>query len=508
MMMLAFHCALLVAWAGAAVRARLPAPAARRLWFARGLLLAALVSPLLAPRSLFSRWQGAPAQVWSSAQGVAAPMEQRPVLQIAAGPAGAVRVHDWNAWIAAALATLIVAVLLGEALALRRKLQGTLPLRSLGRVRVVVSAAARSPWTAVFGRSAWVVLDPATARDAKLRRLVLRHELQHLRARDAHWAWGLAVLRPAFFFNPAASWMCRLLTECEELACDEAVLRRHRIDPRRYASALIEVAERGLLPPARQQPALYAHSALRKRIEALLAPVPQPRVALDGLLLAGSCLLIGAAAAAAGAAVTDHRLDASQMAAMAQRASTPPAFAVPVNDLVTAEANRLAATPEGRQHVAGALKRRQSQLATIRAALESRKLPAQLEAVVLIESGYENIDAGPNGAGLWQFIAPTAQRYGLRVESGRDERMDTALESGAAARYLADLYQVFGDWPLALAAYTQGEKRVQSVIEREKTRDAWELIRRGALDRYPAKVMAAALLLADPAAAGFDESAR
>ena len=203
------------------------------------------------------------------------------------------------------------------------------------------------------------------------------------------------------------------------------------------------------------------------------------------------------------AAAADHRLDSAAVAAMAQRASTAPGFVVPVNDLILAEANRLAATPEGRKHVTSALQRRPAQLSAIRGALEAQKLPAQLEAVVLIESGYDNIDAGPNGAGIWQFIVPTAQHYGLHVEKGRDERMNVELESKAAARYLAELQRQFGDWPLALAAYTQGETHVRTAIEREKTRDAWELIRRGALDRYPAKVMAAALLLADPAAAGF-----
>ena len=71
-----------------------------------------------------------------------------------------------------------------------------------------------------------------------------------------------------------------------------------------------------------------------------------------------------------------------------------------------------------------------------------------------------------------------------------------------SARYLDELYRQFGDWALALAAYTQGQNFVRKAIEREKTRDAWELIRRGALDPYPAKVMAAALVIADPSLAG------
>ena len=149
-----------------------------------------------------------------------------------------------------------------------------------------------------------------------------------------------------------------------------------------------------------------------------------------------------------------------------------------------------------------ALARRREQLAPIHEALAAQKLPLQLDAVPLVESGYENIDAGEHGAGLWQFITPTALHYGLRVSAERDERMDPRLEAVAAARYLDELYRQFGDWALALAAYTQGQNFVRKAIEREKTRDAWELIRRGALDPYPAKVMAAALVIADPSLAG------
>lgn len=357
----------------------------------------------------------------------------------------------------------------------------------------------------MLGRRAWVVLDRATAADGRLRALVLHHELQHLRSRDAQWAWLLAALRPAFLFSPVALWMRRWLVECEELACDEAVVRRRGIDSGRYAAALLDVAEHGLSAPPSALPALQAHSLLRRRIEMLLSPPPpRARPLADSLLLAAAAILVGSAAVAAGAAVADHRLDLPRAEAMARRASSPPGFVAAANGVVLAELNQLAATPPGRKRVESALKNRPAQLTVIRRALDAHGLPAQLEAVALVESGYRNIDAGPNGAGIWQFVVPTATRYGLHVSGERDERMDPALEADAAARYLADLHRQFGDWPLALAAYTQGERRVAQVIEREKTRDAWELIRRGVLVPYAATVMAAALLLADPAAGGFE----
>jgi hypothetical protein len=499
-MMLAFHCALAAALLSARVHGALGAPPGPRLLFSRRILGAALAAPLLVSLLPAWRWQGAPAQVWSGGGGG---MARQAVLQIGAAAAAPVPIPDWAAWTWPALAALVALVLLRDLLALRGRLRGVVPLRSVGRVRVVSSSRAVTPWTAVLGPTAWVVLDPGTAADARLRRLVLHHELQHLRSGDARWAWVLAALRPAFLFSPVALWLRRWLVECEELACDEAVAKRRRIGSRRYAAALLDVAERGLGVAPSPLAALHAHSLLRRRIEMLLSPPPRPRPLADAFALACAALLIGTAAWAVDAAIDDHRIDLPRAEAMARRASSTPGFPVTANEVVLGQLNKLAATPAGRKRVESALKKRPQQLAVIRKALEAQGLPTQLEAVVLVESGYENLNADPNGAGIWQFVVPTARHYGLRVEPDVDQRMDPALESGAAVRYLADLRRQFGAWPLALAAYTQGEQRVVRVIETEGTRDAWELIRRRALDPYPATVMAAALLLADPSAAGF-----
>jgi membrane-bound lytic murein transglycosylase D len=175
-----------------------------------------------------------------------------------------------------------------------------------------------------------------------------------------------------------------------------------------------------------------------------------------------------------------------------------PGFELVRNDVVLAQVHRMTATPGARQTLRAGLENRRKHLKAVRGALAAEGLPEELDAIPLIETGYENLDGGKNGKGLWQFVTNTAVHYGLRVTAEIDERMNPALETAAAARYLRDLHGELGEWPLVLAAYAQGGSFVRAAIKREKTRDVWELIRRGAVGNYAAKVMAAALLIEDP----------
>jgi hypothetical protein len=108
--------------------------------------------------------------------------------------------------------------------------------------------------------------------------------------------------------------------------------------------------------------------------------------------------------------------------------------------------------------------------------LEDEGIPQEIAAVVVVESGGRSNALSPKGAlGLWQLMPDTARRYGLVVTPSNDERLDIEKCTRAAARYLHDLYQQFGSWPLAFAAYNAGETVVQRAVHTAGTPDFIQL---------------------------------
>ena len=118
----------------------------------------------------------------------------------------------------------------------------------------------------------------------------------------------------------------------------------------------------------------------------------------------------------------------------------------------------------------------------IREQLRARGMPEDLIYLAFIESGYSTKARSHAAAvGLWQFIAETGKRYGLDVNSYVDERRDPIESTDAALDYLQELYDRFGSWYLAAAAYNTGENRVARIMrnqtgrERGRDQDFWNI---------------------------------
>ena len=110
-------------------------------------------------------------------------------------------------------------------------------------------------------------------------------------------------------------------------------------------------------------------------------------------------------------------------------------------------------------------------------ALETYNMPLELRYLPVIESGLNpKATSRVGAAGLWQFMLVTGKQYGLTVNSLVDERRDPIKSSYAAAHYLSDLYKIFGDWNLVIAAYNCGPENINRAIHRAGgERDYWKI---------------------------------
>jgi membrane-bound lytic murein transglycosylase D len=174
-----------------------------------------------------------------------------------------------------------------------------------------------------------------------------------------------------------------------------------------------------------------------------------------------------------------------------------------VNDTVVSYLNFFQ-TPRGRAIVENGLRRSGKYQAMIARVLGEEGVPQDLIYLAQAESAFQPLALSRAGArGMWQFVQWRGNEYGLKRSWWVDERLDPEKATRAAAQHLRDLYGLFGDWYLAIAAYNCGPGNVQKGVERTGYADFWELYKRNVLPRetrnYVPIIVALTLIAKDAA---------
>jgi membrane-bound lytic murein transglycosylase D len=194
----------------------------------------------------------------------------------------------------------------------------------------------------------------------------------------------------------------------------------------------------------------------------------------------------------------------------AELKTTQSDFPLVVNDYVAGFISYFTNSPAGHAHLVRSLERAGKYKEMISKDLRDQGLPQDLIYLAVAESGFQPqaMNAHSGAGGMWQFM-PFQGAYGLTHNGYFDERFDPEKSSIAYAKYMKTLYNQFGDWYLAMAAYNWGPGNVQRSVMRTGYADFWELYRRNVLPaatkNYVPGIIAAIIMAKNPSQYGLDK---
>ena len=207
--------------------------------------------------------------------------------------------------------------------------------------------------------------------------------------------------------------------------------------------------------------------------------------------------------------VTNYPVDPSLKAkAAAEIKATHSDLPLMMTDQVAGYINYFSSN-RGRGTLERALTRSGRYRAMIERILKEEGVPQDLIYLAEAESGFHPYAVSRAGArGIWQFMGSRARAYDLHRDYWMDERQDPEKSTRAAAHHLRDLYNQFGDWYLAMAAYNSGPGTVQSAVKRTGYADFWELYRRNVLPKetrnYVPIILAVTIMAKNPSQYGLE----
>lgn len=139
--------------------------------------------------------------------------------------------------------------------------------------------------------------------------------------------------------------------------------------------------------------------------------------------------------------------------------------------------------------------------------LNEYNIPDDFKYLMVVESGMNPYACSEKGAaGLWQFMAGTADNYGLTVNGEVDERFHIEKATKAACRYLRDAYKKFKDWVMVAQSYNIGQDRIRTEVARQHVSDPLELNLVEETNRYIYRIFAAKIIFTHPKNFGIDEN--
>jgi len=181
-----------------------------------------------------------------------------------------------------------------------------------------------------------------------------------------------------------------------------------------------------------------------------------------------------------------------------------------VNDYVAGFINYFTNSKKGHATLVHSLQRAGKYKEMIQRDLTDAGVPQDLIYLAVAESGFQPqaVNRGSGAGGMWQFM-PFQGVYGLAFNAWYDERFDPEKSSQAYARYMKELYNQFGDWYLAMAAYNWGPGNVQRAVMHTGYADFWELYKRNVLPtatkNYVPGIIAAAIMAKNPKQYGLED---
>jgi membrane-bound lytic murein transglycosylase D len=182
-----------------------------------------------------------------------------------------------------------------------------------------------------------------------------------------------------------------------------------------------------------------------------------------------------------------------------------------INDQVAGYIGVFSHSETFRKHMAASLQRVGKYRGLIQNTLKEEGVPQDLIYLAVAESGFQPqvVNTRSGAGGMWQFMTYTGPQYGLTRNGYYDYRFDPEKSSRAYAQYIKKLYDQFGDWYLAMAAYDWGPLNVQRAVQRTGYADFWELYRRNVMPAetraYVPQILAAVIMAKNPEKYGLDK---